>query len=97
MCAKTSLTVEDVVVLLDDPEEPVTFGSDYEDNLCEDGDYKTLKLLIVYTLYFFSRGFGGCNYISHFNRGRCHLSHLKESGSNGIDCYKSFEQHTTCF
>ena len=38
MASRTSLTVEDVVVMLEDPEEPVTFGSDDEDILCEDGE-----------------------------------------------------------
>ena len=38
--AGTSLTVGDIVALLDDPDEPITPGSDEEDILWEEGKEK---------------------------------------------------------
>ena len=38
--ARRSLAVEDVMELLDDPDEPVMAGSDEEDILCEEGTHE---------------------------------------------------------
>lgn len=45
MASRTSLTLEDVVVMLDDPEEPVTLGSDDEDITSTDASSHTSRSL----------------------------------------------------
>ena len=40
--ARRTLAVEDVMELLDDPDEPVIDGSDEEDILCDEGTHELI-------------------------------------------------------